>query len=373
MSRRRGNRMDYDLGVVGLGHWFSWLEKGLGEGKGLDLKKAVGTRPYDDKKSLLESFGIGRENYFISDRDGNIPIKFFEELYLVHISDPNKFHAAQAVESLKNGKHVIVEKTIASNKREFDGIVSYVKENNLQDKLYLHLHYLHKQAAIGLKGAVPGLVSEYGRIKSVDATFFEPVNDEDPKSTWVLDMENGGLFMDWIHPFEVVFYSTDCTFGRILDVKDFVVNADYSTRNPTGVESVIALHGKNYMENATITTRVAKGTDARFAKKEITLRFESGVDAVLSFPGHESEFNEATKRGKLDIVRDGKPIYTETFSGPNSSEIFIKEIFEFCEGRHPGLKLEEIAEIFKPQWEYQNMARSLITETKKVNEFLFKG
>jgi hypothetical protein len=76
MSRRRGNRMDYDLGVVGLGHWFSWLEKGLGEGKGLDLKKAVGTRPYDDKKSLLESFGIGRENYFISDRDGNIPIKF---------------------------------------------------------------------------------------------------------------------------------------------------------------------------------------------------------------------------------------------------------------------------------------------------------
>ena len=62
--------------LLDFGHWFGWLEKGLGEGKGLNLKKAVGTKPYDDKKVLLESFGIDRENYFVSDADEEFPKGF---------------------------------------------------------------------------------------------------------------------------------------------------------------------------------------------------------------------------------------------------------------------------------------------------------
>lgn len=369
------NDLDYNLGVVGLGHWFSWLEKGLGGGRGLNLKKVVGTRSYDDKKALLESFGIGRQDYFVSDREGRIPERFFDGLDLVHISDPNRFHKEQTIESLNNGKYVIVEKTIATNKMEFENITSYVKEEGLERMLYLHLHYLHKQATIGLRDAIPGLVNRYGRIKSVNATFFEPVNGEDPKRTWVLDMENGGLFMDWIHPFEVVFHSTGCRFGKMVGVKDLIVNRDYSETNPTGVESVIMLHGKNYAEDARMATRFAKGTENRFGRKQMVLDFASGARALLSFPGHEEEFNNAMERGKLEIIRDGKLVSTKRFSGPNSSEMFIKEIFEFCEGRNPGLKLQEIAEVFKPQWEYQSMAGSerLVKDVVSINKFLNEG
>ena len=186
-------------------------------------------------------------------------------------------------------------------------------------------------------------------------------------------MDNGGIFMDWIHPFEVAFYSTGCRFGKILSARDFIVNESYSGTSPTGVESVIGIGGDNYIKDAIMTTRVAKGTAKNFAKKAISLEFESGAVSVLAFPGHESEFNDSTKRGGLSIFENGKLVSTKEFSGPNSSEIFIKEIFEFCNGRNPGLKLQDIDEIFKPQWEYQSMKRPFLTDRMSVYEFLNDG
>lgn len=368
--------MENRLGVVGLGHWFSWLKTGIGAGGTLDLKKAVGTKPFEEKQALLSGFGITRDNYYISDPDGRLPERFFDGIDVVHISDPNRFHSDQVVQSLEHGKHVIVEKTLAVNKSQFGKLGSFIKKNGYKERVYLHLHYLHKQATIEFARMVPKLVKKYGKIKSIDATFFEEVDDEDPKRTWILRPENGGVFMDWIHPYEIIYYSTKCKFGSINDLKIFMVNGDYDRNNPTGVETTIALTGRNYSDGATAKIRAAKGVRKGLELKSINVAFESGAYARICFPGHEAEFMSKDLRGRIDIVEpNGEKIPSESLSGPNSSEMFIKEIGDFINGRHPGLKMSEISKIFKPQWDYQRIVKSkeLIRDESEIDGFLQEG
>lgn len=368
--------MQYNLGVVGLGHWFSWLERGIGDKGSLKLVKAVGTKPFEEKAELLSGFGITRDNYYISDSDGHIPKRFFEGLDLVQISDPNRFHMEQATESLRHGKPVIVEKTLAVNEREFDSIKSLMKRDRLEDRVYLHLHYLHKQPTLALSEEMPALVAKYGKIKSVSTNFFEPVNDEDQRRGWVLTPENGGIFMDWVHVSEVIFRTTRCVFGRLESVSDFEVNKAYDSLNPTGVEAVVGVSGSNYEKGALATMRMAKGTEKAYANKSLNIAFGSGFSALARFPNHDEEFNDARERGTLRILdANGREVSSRRFSGLNSSEIFIGEILDLCKGRHVGLNLDEISEIFKTQWEYQRTAgaRALITDTKKIAGFLRSG
>ncbi len=367
--------MENKLGVVGLGHWFSWLKAGIGEGGSLNLKKAVGTKPFEYKQALLSSFDITKDNYYLSDRNGGLPDQFFEGIDIVHISDPNEFHYEQVMQSLGHGKYVIVEKTLAVNKSQFSKLSSFIKKNNYKDRVYLHLHYLHKQATMSFAAMVPKLVKKYGKIKSIDATFFEQVDDEDPKRTWILKRANGGIFMDWIHPYEIIYYSTKCKFGNIQDLKIFMVNGNYDQNNPTGVEATIALTGKKYSEGATAKVRVAKGVREGLELKSINVIFESGIHAHLCFPGHEAEFGNKELRGRIDLVDNGKLISSEHLTGPNSSEIFIKEISDFINGQHPGLTISEISRVFKPQWEYQKIVKSkeLIKDETEINRFLQEG
>jgi predicted dehydrogenase len=367
--------MDYKLGVVGLGHWFSWLTAGLGVEGGLELVKAVGTKPFDDKKELLSSFGIERENYYISDENGKIPQQFFDGIDMVHISDPNKFHADQIIDSLRNGKHVVTEKTIAVDESQFNEIKSFIEKNGYQEKIYLHLHYLHKQPTIELANTLPGLVRQNGKIKLIEASFFEPVNGEDVKRTWILDMQNGGIFMDWVHPYEVIAYATKCSFGRIVALKNLVTNSNYSTKDPTGVEATVELNGDSFEQGATATVRVAKGVPDSYVSKSLRIKFDSGRQMLMCFPGHEKEFN-TSERGKIIMTNaDGQIIGAKLLTGPNSSEIFVREIIDFRNGKHDGLKLGDIERIFKPQWEYQRLIKStpLIDDDQVVRKFLEDG
>jgi predicted dehydrogenase len=371
------NSLDYNLGVIGLGHWFTWLETGLGERGSLKLKKAVGTKSFDEKKDLLLRFNIQREDYYISGKDGWVDDSFFDGIDIVHISDPNQFHAKQAMESLMHGKVVVTEKTLAINKKEFDTVSTFIRQNNLQSKIYLHLHYLHKQPSIAFKTLLPSLIKDNGKIRSIEATFFEEVDEEDPKRTWVLAPYSGGIFMDWIHPYEVIFYTTRCNFGKIKESKDFCVNENYDKINPTGVEALVELDGENYAQGATALVRVAKGAGAGYENKSLKFVFESGNYAMLCFPGHEAEFNNPNERGRIQLFEKGtgKILMSQKLTGSNTSMMFIKEVLDLCEGNNRGLKLDEISEIFRPQWDYQAGAssRTLIKDEPEVKKFLENG
>jgi predicted dehydrogenase len=366
--------MDYKLGVIGLGHWFDRLNVGIQKVGGLTLVKAVGTRSFEDKASLLEGFGITKEDYYLADSDGTIPETFFKDIEVAHISDPNKFHAAQTKQALEHGKYSITEKSLATTQAEFEDISSFIKKNNFEDKFYLHLHYIHKQPTLALKAMLPDLVGKYGKIKNIDATFFEKETEEDARRKWLFAPENGGIFMDWIHPFEIIYHSTDSTFGNITDLSLYAVKPSYDAINPSGVAATVALDGK-YSSNASANIRIAKGVKSSEDKKSIKITFESGTYAILNYVGSGTEF-ESNERGTIEIRdQNHNIIETKRLTGPNSSEIFVEEILNLSKGRPMGLTLSQIAEIFKPQWEYQSIMKSkeLIKNDSQVNSFIKKG
>ena len=133
----------------------------------------------------------------------------------MHISNPNEFHAGQIRQVLSRGKKAIVEKTYAINRKEFESVRDYIKSGNYESSVYLHLHYIHKLPTLRLRKSVKGLVAQHGKITGISGTFFEPADDEDARRGWLFEMRNGGIFMDWVHPFEIAYYATGCSFGKI--------------------------------------------------------------------------------------------------------------------------------------------------------------
>lgn len=368
----------YKIGVVGIGHWFGRLHEGMNSIGGLEVKKALGTKPYESKANMLDKFGISKDMYLTTDSSGKIPEEFFEGIDAVHISDPNMYHTHQAISSLENNKKAIVEKSFAVNKEEFDSFIQYLKDNKKENDTYLHLHYIHKQPTIALKGMIGQLVKENGRISEVHSTFFESENNEDARRSWLFGIDNGGLFMDWIHPFEVISHSCSSKFGTIEELGLYRVNEMYSKNDPTGIYASTQISGTYFSANARMNVNIAKGVEKRFAQKAMRIIFESGKCVTLLFAGSEDEFGKSN-RGAIEFGEVGSGQYsvqkTEDLKGDNSSEIFVKQIINLCSGKNDGLTIDEISNIFTPQWEYQHMLdnSNLTIEPRAVRRFIEKG
>ncbi|WAA09295.1 Gfo/Idh/MocA family protein [Fervidibacillus albus] len=54
-----------------------------------------------------------------------------DDLDAVYIASPNAFHAEQSILFLQNGKHVICEKPLASNRKEVEQMIRVAKENQV--------------------------------------------------------------------------------------------------------------------------------------------------------------------------------------------------------------------------------------------------
>lgn len=368
----------YKLGIVGIGHWFGRLHEGMKSVGGLEISSALGTRPYDAKKELLSRFGIDKSMYYTITDEGLIPDAFFKGIDAVHISDPNSEHAHQAIEALDKGKKVIVEKSFAVNKEEFDSFVGHVRSTGQENNVYLHLHYMHKLPVMELKKRIASLTERYGKVTGISGTFFESANAEDANRGWLFSPQNGGLFMDWIHPFEVVYASMPTSFGKLNELGLFAVNREYSNDYPTGVYASVDVSGKHFAPGAQCIVRICKGAEAKWARKSIRFMFESGNYVALNFDGSEKEFS-AGSRGGFEIgIFDGQHFNAETsvpMNGENTSEIFVREILSLCAGKNPGLSIHDIEEIFMPQWDYQSMAETteLVKDVRAVRRFLDSG
>jgi predicted dehydrogenase len=369
--------MEYTMGVVGIGHWFRRLQSGLETVGGIRVVKALGTKPYEAKAQTFSELGITKDNYYTISADGIIPAGFFDGVDIVHISNPNEFHASQIRQSLSKGKKTIAEKTYAISKKEFMDMKRYIKAGGFEKSVYLHLHYLHKLPTIHMRKSVKELVSKHGKIIGVTATFFEQADEEDSRRGWLFDMRNGGIFMDWVHPFEVAYSSTGASFGKMQALRLYSTNESYDRSNPTGVMAEVDVKGRNYADGAKMVVRVAKGVDPKYSRKSMVFAFADGTYARLGYIGSESESKE--NRG---IFETGEiagatrvPSSITKLPGKSSSEMFVKEIIKLCNGRKAGLTLGQIGRVFKPQWEYQKLARrqQLIKDSREVEMFLEKG
>ncbi len=363
----------YSLGAIGTGHWFERLYVGMKRSGAILVTKAAGAKGIEGKEDRLSSMGISSENYYKIPEGSKIPEDFFKGLDIVHISDPNEFHAPQTIQSLGKNKITVTEKTWGVNRAEFSDVCRHIRESGMEGRAYLHLHYIHKTLTTGLESILARYSEQEGRIGKVSATFFETVRDEDiRRKDWLLSADNGGIFMDWIHPFEILRFGARADTLKLGSAEQFIVNPNYSDTDPTGIHARLKVSGKYFSNAATASLRLAKG--ASEGRKSVRFVFESGNYLDLDYADSEVEFS-SKDRGSWTFYRDGKPAESARPTGPDTSELLVSDIIAMCKGGRAGMGLEDASALFEPQWEYQRISRGRrpISETAAVGEFIGAG
>jgi predicted dehydrogenase len=367
--------LKYKLGVVGLGHWFERLLPGLQEGNELMLFKAVGTKPAEARIDQLRKLNINPNNYYVSSGE-HLPDKFFEVIDIVQIANPNNFHKFQTIQSLSNGKATVTEKTWGINEKEFNEVIDYIKSNNYENKSYLHLHYVHKQLTLALPLLLKEFTKEHGKITNLYATFFEPIDKDHPvQRAWLFSMASGGLFMDWIHPYEIIFEGASADKVNLEKINLYSVNSNYKGNDPTGIHSEISIKGPNFANDAEGNIMIAKDIERSLSKKEVVIEFENGNKLELKYTNSELEFISGDHGTWKLLDISGNVIEAGTPQGPNSSELLLKDMLNILHGKNTGLSIEKLSKIFSTQWQYQKIANKFKIEKNinKVNEFLDFG
>ncbi len=359
----------YNLGTVGLGHWIKRLHEVLRQHQEIRLVKTVGTRAFDDKKEELERYGISEDRYYRVNAGDPLPDSFFEGLDIAHIASPNQFHKLQTMQALENGKVTVVEKTFATNKQDFDEVLRFMHDNKFENKVTVHLHYLSKALTEELRKRLPQLIEKYGMITGISATFFEKFNEDDARRTWLFKPENGGIFLDWIHPVEITSHVLKASSLDLMDAKTFLIQPLYDTVNPSAVEAKFSLSGENFKPNAKIVVRVGKGFELDCKKFEI--RFENAT-VDLNYLNTEEETTTG-RRGYMEIF-DGDH-QTISPQGPLSYEIMVQEILRMLKGDSPSLTLEEIEKFYEPVWDFQEFSKGLqpVKDRDEIKIFVGDG
>ena len=379
----------YQLGSIGVGgHWFRRIYYSMKKDGRMEPGKGVGVSPYRNR-SHLQSFGITQDKYYQIEFDeegkptAKIPQQFFEGLDVIHIASWNQYHSEQTKQSLENDLITVTEKTLATTQEQFIDTIDFIKEGGYSKKVAVNLHYLGKSATRALMKDDPKLLlkalKKYGRINRVEATFFEDLNTEDERRTWLYKKENGGIWMDWgPHPSAILVNQCGAIFQECVNAELFIVRPEYHPVYPTGILADFKIQGENFSTNSIASIRVAKGLAAGVTTKKIRFYFEKDAYLEVQYSGTEAEY-EYQLMGNISLVegiadeRKIVEIWQPTERMPR--EIFIEEIVKMIEGGDPPQSLDEIQEIYKPQWLLNDLVDKPIPkgDIKDVREFIRKG
>lgn len=360
----------YNLGTIGLGHWVKRLHEVLKQHPDIRLVKTVGTRAFDDKREELEKYGISEDRYYMVNAGNQLHDSFFDGLDIVHIASPNQFHKSQTIQSLENGKVTVTEKTFATNKEGFGEVIKFIQDNKHENRVTIHLHYLSKALTEELKRRLPELIERYGKITGISATFFEKTSNEDARRAWLFKPENGGIFMDWVHPISITSHVLKAGSWKLVDARTFLVQPMYDAVSPTAVEAKFEIKGENFTPDSAVVIRVGKGFELEH--KRFRINFEhTNVD--LNYLSTEEEII-TDARGEM-IVTGGSGVQKVIPKGLLSYETMIREMLEMLQGRTPSLSLDEIRKIYEPEWQFQEFSKNLqpIKDRNEIQKFARNG
>jgi len=111
------------IALIGAGYIADYHARGLKGNPDVEIT-AVVSKQLENAKNFAQKYTIKRAYSTISELVGET------EIDAVVISTPNKFHAPYAIEFLKKGKHVFLEKPMAMNVREGKQIDEVAKRHN---------------------------------------------------------------------------------------------------------------------------------------------------------------------------------------------------------------------------------------------------
>lgn len=143
-------------------------------------------------------------------KEYNVPYAFssYEEMSksdkidAVYIATPHSFHHDQAIMFMKHGKHVLIEKPIAVNSKQYDEMVIVAKENKVMMMEAMWTHFLPSTRFV--KGLVDQ--GDFGKLVEAYIDFGYSLLDDYPEEKRLLNPDlAGGSILD-IGVYPISFY-----------------------------------------------------------------------------------------------------------------------------------------------------------------------
>jgi len=234
-----------NIGVIGLGRGFMLTAPTLHADKRVDIRAAVALR--QEERDRFE-VGFGRPAYADSatlcDRD---------DIDLVYIAVPHELHAEQAIACMAAGKHVLVEKPMATNLSDCQRMIDAARQNNVH--IFVGPSHSYDPQIVAARQLIE--TNKYGALKSITAIQYTDFVYR-PRRPEELRREDGGggVFSQALHHFDVLQMLTNSTVHRISGIvgdwdakrsTDGAYNAFFETRN--GVACSISYSGYGHFDS----------------------------------------------------------------------------------------------------------------------------
>lgn len=192
-----------------------------------------------------------------------------EEVDLVMITTRHDLHAQMAIEAIRSGKSVFVEKPLALNQAELTSVVGAYNDNKGCYSIHVGFNRRFAPTSVKAKELLNQSVSPINMIATMNAGFIPP-------EVWVHDLKIGG--------------------GRIIGEACHFIDLMIYLSGSLVTEVHMSALGIDYQEN----------TDNAI----ITLKFQNGSQGVINYFSNGSK---SYAKERVEIYQDNKTLVLDNF------------------------------------------------------------
>ncbi len=190
--------------------------------------------------------------------------------------------------------------------------------------------------------------------------------------TWLFHPDNGGIFLDWIHPVEVLVQGCGAELSTVEHAQAYNLEPAYTEEHATAVEAHYQITGALFQDDATATIRVGKGLNPEIGDRK-TMRFhlEDGTQLDFSYAGTEIEVS-TDRRGAWHLESNKGENIRRSPQGPIPYAFLIDDVLKMIEDTHTHLTPKETQLIYNPVWAVNEALQTqpIHTETDAVNRYV---
>ncbi len=321
------------VAIIGCGNIFGVHAEAVQKYKNAELKAVV-----DIKKEKAVKAAAKYDCSYFTDYQEMLKEK---EIDVIHICTPHYLHAPMSIDSLKAGKHVLVEKPMAEN---LDNAQKMIEVKNRHPEQHLGIVFQNRYNTTSQKARQLIQKGELGKLKGIKGIVTWYRNDDyylqdEWRGKW--ETEGGGVLINQaIHTLDLVQWlggeleavkgNFDTRVIESIEVEDtadatlffkdnkkgiFFASNCFSTNSPVEIE----IHGEEGLLKLQNNNLILEKEDG-----SIDLRSEEGNDEFKSYwgQGHESLITDF-----YNNIRENRQDYVTAEEGIKSIEI-IHGIYE---------------------------------------------
>ncbi len=281
---------------------------------------SVGNRTHEKAVAFAQKYHVSKVYDVIEDMftDENVDI--------IYISTPHNTHINYIIQALKNGKHVLCEKSITLNEEELKQAVTLAKQNNLilaEAMTIYHMPVYQKVKEVIDSGVL-------GELRFIQVNFgsYKPY---DMKNRFFNKNLAGGALLD------IGVYAL--SFARWFftqQPKQIVSQVKFA---PTGVDEqagILLMNDKQEMASISLSLH------AKQPKRGLAA-FEKGYVEIYDYPRAEKAVIYYTEEDKKEVIESGKTDYALLYEVLDMEKTISKE----CDCMHLDYTIDVMEQMTK--------------------------